>query len=110
MSSINLCDREGCKSMVRGRALGVVALVTNSTPEPERVEREICPGCVADVLSLLETAPTTDREAAYSEPFLRAAEESSEGRLVEALAEAVEAALDSRDKRRQRELGSGDQH
>ena len=109
MSSINLCDRHECKAMVRGRALGRVYLVTDSSAEAERVEREICPGCVADVLSLLETAPTTDREAAYSDPFQRAPEPSEDTTLAEALVDVVERVLDRRDARVERKaIGSSD--
>ncbi len=72
MASVNLCDREGCKSMVQGAALGLVALVTASDHKAaERIEREICPGCVGDVMALLNTAPVSERQPAYREPWKR---------------------------------------
>lgn len=71
MASVNLCDRTDCKSMVQGRALGRVALSVSSAPGGEILEREICPGCVADVVTLLETAPVTPRDGAYREPYKR---------------------------------------
>ena len=69
MSSINLCEREGCPSMMKGNAVGLVALVTSSEPDAERIQIEVCPGCVLDLVTLLRTKPTSDREGAYREPY-----------------------------------------
>lgn len=67
MASVNLCDRIGCQSMVKGKALGHLAIATKSDMEAMRVEWELCPGCVGDVMELMETAPTTQRDGAYRE-------------------------------------------
>lgn len=107
MSSINLCDRKGCKSMVRGRALGVVALVTASGPDAERHEREICPGCVADILLVLETPPVSLREPAYNDPYERA-KEDDDPLMTGATEEQLAAALLTKLMRGRKELETGD--
>lgn len=105
MSSINLCDRKGCKSMVRGRALGVVALVLSSEAGSERLEREICPGCVGDILLTLETAPVTPREAAYNDPYQR--EKEDDPLMTGATEEQLAAALLTKLMRSGRQLEDG---
>lgn len=75
MASINLCDRNGCDAMVKGAALGAVQIVTDSTPDAERVSKEICPGCIADLMDVLETPPTTHRKQAYAKPWKRPEDE-----------------------------------
>ena len=90
MASVNLCDRNGCKSMVQGAALGYVALAISSEPGAERIEREICPGCVSDMIWLLENEPVTSRQAAYREPYKRPrAEDPMDSATSEQLAAAL---------------------
>lgn len=68
MSSINMCDR--CGALVQGEAVGAVTLVTGSNVRAERMHKEICPGCVAALLALLEAAATPSQQA-YKEPWKR---------------------------------------
>lgn len=74
MASINICEREGCDSFIKGKAVGGITLVLNNDPnlsgDPDTVLRmELCPACIKDVYDIISIAPLTLRERSYSEPF-----------------------------------------
>lgn len=68
MSSINMCDR--CGALVQGAAVGAVSLVTGSGPKAERLDKEICPGCVDQFVKLIESSPAPQQQA-YKEAWKR---------------------------------------
>lgn len=70
MAGINVCDR--CNAMVKGIALGAIQLRTSADSNTNEIlSLELCPACVSDALTLIESMPTTDRERAYITPFRR---------------------------------------
>lgn len=53
MASVNMCER--CDAVMVGRAVGSVLLVLSSDPDTyEQIKKELCPGCVEDLLLLVE--------------------------------------------------------
>lgn len=70
MASINICERKGCSSFIKGTALGALTLVFNPTGQPNSAKRmELCPGCIEDVYGVISVPPITSRERAYEEAF-----------------------------------------
>lgn len=71
MASINICERDGCNAMMKGRAVAVVTLVFNADMNGQgQVQRlEVCPACMEDIYNVVSTQPLTPRERAYSDPF-----------------------------------------
>lgn len=68
MATINLCGRKGCNAMMTSDAAGVIQLWKRPDDDDSRAF-ELCPGCVADVVNLLESGRIGDREQAYKEPY-----------------------------------------
>src|SRR5262245_36721684 len=76
LSSVNICDR--CGALVQGIALGAINLVVSSDSMAERLSKELCPGCVGEMVLLLET-PLSDAPArAYKEPWKRPEEDKEQ--------------------------------
>lgn len=76
MATLNMCEREGCEALIKGRALGGVTLIyTTDQQSPmarngDNVRKlELCPACVEDIHNVLSMAPLTPRTAGYSKPF-----------------------------------------
>lgn len=69
MSSLNMCEREGCNALIRGNAVGLADILTNNGNNGLRRGWELCPACTAEVDTLLHTAPTGKRERAYDTPY-----------------------------------------
>lgn len=76
MSSLNMCEREGCEALIKGKALGGVTLIyTTDQQSPlarngdNVLKLELCPGCVEDLHNVLTIKPLTDRTPGYSKPF-----------------------------------------
>ena len=112
MASINICEREGCDSFIKGKAVGGITLVLNNDPnrsgDPDTVIRqELCPACVADVHAILTIPPLTPRERSYSDPFVAGGtqDDTIDGATAEQLAallfqklmSAQQTAIESRD-------------
>lgn len=97
MGSVNMCER--CGALMIGGAVGSVVIALSSDPDTyENVKREICPGCVEDILTLVETK-VTPKENGYREPYKRP-EEPAKGLgeltgvdLETLLAEALQRAM-----------------
>lgn len=87
MASVNICDR--CGSLVRGAALGSVSLVVSSESMAERISKEICPGCVGDLVLTLEV-PISPAKNAYREPWARPAEQTDSATLEQLAGELFE--------------------
>lgn len=87
MAGINMCDR--CSSVVKGVALGRIALVTSSDQSSaESVNRELCPPCVGEILAVVETELEPRAVRGYDKPFRRPKEEPApvDGATAEELA------------------------
>jgi hypothetical protein len=70
MSSILICDR--CGAMVTGNAVGAVTIVASGEQRAERFAKDLCPGCIGDVMDLLaQEHPVTPRERAYRKGWVR---------------------------------------
>lgn len=73
MATVNICERDGCETFIKGRALGGITLVLSSdnraNPADNIIRMEICPGCVGDVYAAITGKPVTPRERSYSDPF-----------------------------------------
>lgn len=68
MGNLNICTRKGCNAILKGEAAAQVDVAT-SLYGGERKPWVLCPACVADVDTVLHTAPIGDRERAYEEPY-----------------------------------------
>lgn len=96
MASINICERKGCDSFIKGNAVGGITLVMSSDDraagDPDTVLRmELCPACVEDVHRVLTIEPLERRERSYSEPFHPAGKSTDD--VLSASAEQLAAAL-----------------
>jgi hypothetical protein len=79
MASINICERKGCKSFVKGNAIGAIQIAFSSSRlSGDVISMELCPGCMSDVHSVLFSEPVTPRENAYEEPFNPVKKESDD--------------------------------
>lgn len=88
MSTINMCEREGCGAMMKSTAAGLLQAQSNATYGANGAEMgfifdgELCPGCIGDIVAMLRTAPTTPREKAYSKPWTEADAPKSDSPLT----------------------------
>lgn len=70
MSSVNLCDR--CGAMVTGAALASLNLRTSADYDTsETVTKELCPGCVALIIALVEDDNVQPLHRSYRKPWVR---------------------------------------
>lgn len=68
MGNINVCEREGCESIIKGNINGSIDMIPNHQ-ENEPLFATLCPGCVADIVALLDTPPVTPRERVYTKGY-----------------------------------------
>lgn len=104
MSAVNICDR--CGSLVRGVALGAISLVTSGDSDRERVDKELCPGCIEDLLPLIETE-VEPKQRGYKDPYRRTPEPDA---VNSATSEQLAAALLTKlvQENPQKSIGNGD--
>lgn len=74
MASINICEREGCGSLIKGNALSSVMLsfapdLSQGVVGTQPVRAELCPACAEDLYRLLRSEPLGPRERVYAQPF-----------------------------------------
>ena len=67
MSSINICDRKGCDSIIKDDAAGELLYALN--PSMQRTRKELCPDCSRELDQWLSAGPIGPRERSYSEPY-----------------------------------------
>lgn len=67
MSTIHICERTGCESLIKAQALGNI--VVTDSPVADEQYKDLCPACVKDIQELLHTAPTSERHRAYDQPY-----------------------------------------
>jgi hypothetical protein len=96
MAGVNICDR--CEAMVKGNALGDVAVTTSGEPERETLSLELCPDCIGGLVSWLETR-VTPQERAYKHGWQREQDSKSDTQvtLEDAVRRAVRLELESRE-------------
>lgn len=74
--------------MFKSSAAGLAQIQSNATYGSQGAEigfhfdGELCPGCVGDIVALLNSAPTTPREKAYDKPWSEAEATKSESPLT----------------------------
>lgn len=93
MSTIHMCERPGCESIIKGPAMGLLDIAPNI--DMERKGFELCPACTRDQWELLHTPPAPGtRQRAYETPFDPQKDAQSARDAVEtATAEQLAAAL-----------------
>jgi len=70
MADLKMCERKGCNAIVRGEAVGLLDIMTDTRAKTERKGYELCPACIADVMGVLDVEPPPGtREKAYERPY-----------------------------------------
>lgn len=67
MATVNFCEREQCQTMGKSIIMGTLAYSVSETAKTERIE--ICPGCVAEFMEWLASAPANVRPRAYQDAY-----------------------------------------
>ena len=97
MSSVNLCERKGCKNMATGNAIGALSIVASGEHDAERRNVELCPRCIGEAFTWLDTPVTEETGGAYREGWKPPQDDSrdavSKATLEQLLAEAFERAM-----------------
>lgn len=101
MAVISVCDR--CTSLVKGIALGSMAIQTSSDSTGEVIRKELCPECVREILELTETEVPPREVRAFDKPYIRPKEKS--GGLDDASAEELAKEFIKRMSETKKELG-----
>lgn len=90
MASLNMCERPGCNALIKGKAVGIVSVKLHSDyNDPlDDVAMELCPACITDIMTMLDSEPVTPRERAYDKPYTRTdpATDAAENLTTEQLA------------------------
>lgn len=103
VSTINICDRDGCGAMVKSDAAGIISWQLN--PNVGAESKQLCPACVADLVTWLD-AKVGDRERAYSKPY-EAPKSDAEDPMATLARELLETLREAQ-KGNQKELTDGD--
>jgi hypothetical protein len=70
VSSINVCDRDQCGALIKSNAMGQMGYHTGGD-KGERGELQLCPACVDELVTWLESSVVGKRERSYSKPWVR---------------------------------------
>lgn len=96
VATVNFCDR--CESMGKSHVMGSMSFRTDASKKD--VSKELCPGCIGELMEWLENDITTTRQKAYKEPWSPDDNETSGeiitegGQAIKAIAAAVRAEME----------------